>query len=112
MTATTSATSAPAVEAEGFPYRLTRLGVVMAPEEGNAHEAEGVLNPGSGRTPDGRLHLLPRLAREPLDGAVVQLIRDAEGGAAFGDERQALTPLALAVRNDLPHPFRAVREQF
>ena len=53
--------AAPAVVAERFPYRLSRLGVVMSPEEGNAHEFEGVLNPGSGRTPDGRLHLLPRL---------------------------------------------------
>jgi predicted GH43/DUF377 family glycosyl hydrolase len=43
------------------PYTLTRLGVVMAPEPGNELEAEGVLNPASGRTPDGRLHLLPRL---------------------------------------------------
>ncbi|GAA1428823.1 glycosidase [Microlunatus lacustris] len=52
---------APAVEAARFPYRLSRLGVVMSPEEGNPDEVEGVLNPGSGRTPDGRLHLLPRL---------------------------------------------------
>jgi predicted GH43/DUF377 family glycosyl hydrolase len=43
------------------PYILTRLGVVMTPEPGNDLEAEGVLNPASGRTPDGRLHLLPRL---------------------------------------------------
>lgn len=43
------------------PYALRRLGVVMSPEPGNDHEAEGVLNPASGRTPDGRLHLLPRL---------------------------------------------------
>lgn len=43
------------------PYRLTRLGVVMSPLPGEPLEAEGVLNPASGRTPDGRLHLLPRL---------------------------------------------------
>jgi predicted GH43/DUF377 family glycosyl hydrolase len=43
------------------PYRLTRLGVVMAPDPDDPREAEGVLNPASGRTPDGRLHLLPRL---------------------------------------------------
>jgi beta-1,2-mannobiose phosphorylase / 1,2-beta-oligomannan phosphorylase len=43
------------------PYKLTRLGVVMTPEVGNELEAEGVLNPGSGRTPDGELYLLPRL---------------------------------------------------
>jgi beta-1,2-mannobiose phosphorylase / 1,2-beta-oligomannan phosphorylase len=44
-----------------FPYRLTRVGVVMAPEPGNDLEAEGVLNPGSGRGPGGELYLLPRL---------------------------------------------------
>jgi beta-1,2-mannobiose phosphorylase / 1,2-beta-oligomannan phosphorylase len=43
------------------PYRLARLGVVMSPEPGNDLEAEGVLNPASGRSPDGRLWLLPRL---------------------------------------------------
>jgi len=46
------------------PYSLTRLGVVMTPEPGNLLEAMGVLNPGSGRTPDGRLHLLPRLVAD------------------------------------------------
>jgi len=43
------------------PYQLTRLGVVMTPEPGNDLESEGVLNPASGHTPDGRLHLLPRM---------------------------------------------------
>jgi predicted GH43/DUF377 family glycosyl hydrolase len=33
----------------------------MTPEPGNELEAEGVLNPASGHTPDGRLYLLPRL---------------------------------------------------
>ena len=43
------------------PYRLTRLGVLMSAEPGAEFEAEGVLNPASGRSPDGRLWLLPRL---------------------------------------------------
>jgi predicted GH43/DUF377 family glycosyl hydrolase len=43
------------------PFTLTRVGVVMSPVPGDPLEAEGVLNPASGRTPDGRLHLLPRL---------------------------------------------------
>jgi beta-1,2-mannobiose phosphorylase / 1,2-beta-oligomannan phosphorylase len=43
------------------PYRLTRLGVIMSPDLASDLEAEGVLNPASGRTPDGRLWLLPRL---------------------------------------------------
>ncbi|AGW41830.1 glycosidase-related protein [Leifsonia xyli subsp. cynodontis DSM 46306] len=44
-----------------FPYRLTRAGVVMTPAPGDPLEAEGVLNPASGRGPDGELYLLPRL---------------------------------------------------
>ena len=43
------------------PFTLTRLGVVMSPDPDDPLEAEGVLNPASGRTPNGRLHLLPRM---------------------------------------------------
>jgi predicted GH43/DUF377 family glycosyl hydrolase len=43
------------------PYRLTRAGVIMSPDPASPLEAEGVLNPASGRGPDGRLWLLPRL---------------------------------------------------
>jgi predicted GH43/DUF377 family glycosyl hydrolase len=43
------------------PYALTRIGMLMAPEPGQPLEAEGVLNPASGRAPDGCLHLLPRM---------------------------------------------------
>jgi beta-1,2-mannobiose phosphorylase / 1,2-beta-oligomannan phosphorylase len=51
----------PAVTATDVPYRLTRLGVLMSPNPDSELEVEGVLNPGSGRTADGRLWLLPRL---------------------------------------------------
>ena len=47
-----------------IPYRLTRMGVVMTPRPGDPNEAEGVLNPASGRGPDGELYLLPRLVAE------------------------------------------------
>jgi predicted GH43/DUF377 family glycosyl hydrolase len=40
---------------------MTRLGVVMHRDLSDAFEAEGVLNPASGRGPDGTLWLLPRL---------------------------------------------------
>jgi len=46
------------------PYRLTRMGVVMTPTAGDPNEVEGVLNPGSGRGPDGELYLLPRLVAD------------------------------------------------
>lgn len=46
---------------DNFPYTLTRAGVIMAPEPGNELEAEGVLNPATGRSADGTLYLLPRM---------------------------------------------------
>ena len=43
------------------PYQLTRLGVIMTPDPREPLEAEGVLNPASGRDENGDLYLLPRL---------------------------------------------------
>ncbi len=51
----------PADFPDDFPFRMTRLGVVMTPDPSDPREAEGVLNPGSGRGPDGAVYLLPRL---------------------------------------------------
>ena len=42
-------------------FKLKRLGVIMEPQAGNPHEAEGVLNPAAVRGPDGQLYLFPRL---------------------------------------------------
>lgn len=44
-----------------IPYRLDRVGTLMTPDPADPREAEGVLNPAAGYTPNGRLHLLPRL---------------------------------------------------
>ncbi len=75
--------------ATDVPYTLTRLGVVMSPDPGEENEVEGVLNPASGRDPDGRLWLLPRLVAagnvsriglaeiEVLDGVPVGVRRKA-----------------------------------
>ena len=43
------------------PYALHRVGVVMEPDPTDPAQVEGVLNPGTGRGPDGKLYLLPRL---------------------------------------------------
>lgn len=43
------------------PYALTRLRTLMTPDPDDPLEAEGVLNPASGRGPDGELYLLPRM---------------------------------------------------
>lgn len=73
-----------------FPYQLTRAGVVMTPLDGEDLEAEGVLNPASGRGPDGELYLLPRLV---ADGNVsrVGLARVlVESGVPVGVEREGV----------------------
>ncbi len=45
-------------------FATTRLGVIMSPMAGEAHEAWGVLNPAGIRSPDGTMHLFPRLIAE------------------------------------------------
>lgn len=75
---------------EPFPYVLTRAGVVMTPDPGEPLEAEGVLNPASGRDADGELYLLPRLV---ADGNVsrVGLARVVvEDGVPVGVEREGV----------------------
>ena len=47
--------------AEPFPYTLERVRTLMTADPHSPVEAEGVLNPASGRGPDGTLYLLPRL---------------------------------------------------
>jgi beta-1,2-mannobiose phosphorylase / 1,2-beta-oligomannan phosphorylase len=43
------------------PYRLTRRGLLMAPDPAIPEEAEGVLNPATAWGPDGELYLFPRV---------------------------------------------------
>jgi len=73
-----------------IPYRLRRLGVVMTPAEGDPLEAEGVLNPGSGRGPDGVLHLLPRLVAEGNVSRVGLARVVIEDGIPVGVEREGV----------------------
>ncbi|MCU1447173.1 glycosidase [Cryobacterium sp.] len=73
-----------------FPYTLTRMGVVMTPEDGNELEAEGVLNPGSGHTPDGILYLLPRLVATGNVSRVGLARVIIENGVPTGVEREGV----------------------
>lgn len=73
-----------------FPYTLTRTGVVMTPEPGNALEAEGVLNPGSGRGTDGALYLLPRLVAAGNVSRVGLARVVVENGVPVGVEREGV----------------------
>jgi predicted GH43/DUF377 family glycosyl hydrolase len=42
-------------------FKLQRLGIIMKPEDGDAMEIEGVLNPAAIRGKDGHLYLFPRM---------------------------------------------------
>jgi len=86
------------------PFTLQRLGVVMAPEPGNAHEIEGVLNPAAVRGPDGQLYLFPRLvaAGNYSRIGIARVLFNAAGGPT-GVERIGI---ALEPETDyelLPH---------
>jgi beta-1,2-mannobiose phosphorylase / 1,2-beta-oligomannan phosphorylase len=73
-----------------FPYTLTRAGVIMTPQPGNDLEAEGVLNPGSGHTPDGVLYLLPRLVATGNVSRVGLARVEIVDGVPVGVEREAI----------------------
>ncbi|KAA9111348.1 glycoside hydrolase family 130 protein [Microbacterium rhizomatis] len=72
------------------PYRLTRMGIVMTPEPGASNEAEGVLNPASGRGPDGELYLLPRLVAGGNVSRVGLARVVIEDGIPVGVEREGV----------------------
>ena len=72
------------------PYTLTRLGVVMSPQPGDPLEELGVLNPASGRTPDGRLHLLPRLVAAGNVSRVGLAEVVVDGGVPVAVERRGV----------------------
>ena len=81
------------------PGRLTRLGVLMSAEPGSEFEAEGVLNPASGRSPDGRLWLLPRLVAAGNVSRVGMLLDPNDPGAVLArTPSPLLEPLAAGER--------------
>src|ERR1039457_5695351 len=68
--------------------KLKRLGMVMAPEPGNPHEVEGVLNPGAARGPNGELYLFPRLvAKGNYSRIGIARVRFNDAGDPAGVER-------------------------
>ncbi|MFP3464927.1 glycosidase [Leifsonia sp. SIMBA_070] len=73
-----------------FPYRLSRAGVVMTPVAGDPLEAEGVLNPASGRGLDGELYLLPRLVAEENVSRIGLARVVVEDGVPVAVERQGV----------------------
>ncbi len=78
------------VPAAEFPYALERIGLVMEPLTDEPLEAEGVLNPGSGRGPDGELYLLPRLVADGNVSRIGIARVVVEDGVPTGVERQGV----------------------
>jgi len=70
------------------PFAITRLGVIMSPQENAPFEAEGVLNPAAVRGPDGELYLFPRLvARGNYSRIGIARVRFNDDGDPVGVER-------------------------
>lgn len=78
-------------------FDVERLGVIMAPEVGNPHEVEGVLNPAGVTGPDGHYYLFPRMVGGGNYSrvGVARVVRNA-AGCPVGVERLgvALEPSA------------------
>ncbi|MCL2489690.1 MAG: glycosidase [Propionibacteriaceae bacterium] len=51
-------------EENRIPYRLARIGTVMAANPEDPYEAAGVLNPATARAPDGTLRMFPRIVQK------------------------------------------------
>lgn len=69
-------------------FQLRRLGLIMGPEPGNAHEVEGTLNPAAVRGPDGQLYLFPRLvAKGNYSRIGIARVKFHEAGDPRGVER-------------------------
>lgn len=70
------------------PFNLQRLGILMAPEEGNEMEAEGVLNPAVTRGPNGNLYIFPRLvAKNNYSRIGIGRVKFDKNGDPVGVER-------------------------
>jgi predicted GH43/DUF377 family glycosyl hydrolase len=80
---------------ESKDFAVTRLGVVMSSLPGEPAEAWGVLNPGGVRSPDGTLHLFPRLIAEGNFSRIGHVRVRFDGAVPVGVERlsNALEPL-------------------
>ena len=68
-------------------FAVTRLGVIMRPQEGEPHEAWGVLNPAGVRSADGTMHLFPRLVNKDNVSRIGHAHVRYEGDTPTGVER-------------------------
>ena len=88
-----------------FDARLTRLGVAVEPD-GDASEREGVLNPASARTRDGKLLLYPRVVSAGnVSRIAIFEAEDSEAAPAFRRAGFALEPTTPYEFRDVPGGF-------
>lgn len=74
----------------GFPYRLTRTGVLMRPDRADPHEEEGVLNPAAAWAPNGRLVLFPRVVAKGNYSRIAVADVVIQDGVPVGVERRGI----------------------
>ena len=76
------------------PYAMTRVGLLMSPEDGNDLEVEGVLNPATARDDDGNLYVFPRMVAAGNRSRVGRARVIIEDGVPVAVEREgvALAP--------------------
>lgn len=90
MTSPPDLTSDAAPTEPGVPYRLERLGVIMEPDPDRPDEAEGTLNPATGRGADGRLRIFPRLVAEGNYSRVGRGLLRIVNGVPTGVDREGI----------------------
>ncbi|OYW73929.1 MAG: glycosidase [Verrucomicrobia bacterium 12-59-8] len=85
-------------------FQLKRICQIMAPEPGNPHEVEGVLNPAAVRGPDGQLYLFPRLVAEGNFSRIgIARVIFGESGDPCGVERLGIALEPEADYELVPH---------
>lgn len=85
-----------------MPFKLHRICTLMEPEEGNALEVEGVLNPAVTRGPDGELYIFPRLvAKNNYSRIGIAKVNFNDDGDPVGVER-----LGIALEPEMDYEKR------
>ncbi len=84
-----------------FDSYITRLGVALAPRAGEPTEVEGVLNPASARTRDGKVLLYPRCVAKGNISRVGML------EAVDASETAAFRRLGFALEPEQPYELRS-----
>lgn len=85
-----------------MPFKLHRICTLMTPEEGNALEVEGVLNPAVTRGPDGELYIFPRMvAKNNYSRIGIARVKFDKAGDPIGVER-----LGIALEPEADYEMR------